>query len=127
MNLSQKIEKLLVTEEEGNVNLAKGIVVANINQENVIAFICVLKNTSNYQMLKDNEIIRAVESVLEKKVTVPDNLKTVNFDMSALYRWALQSFKSIENIEESTKSYINYVNRLSDIEMLNLTNQNSGE
>ena len=123
MNLSQKIEKLLVTKDEENVKLAKGIILAKMNQDNVIAFICVLKNTSNFNMLKDVTVIATVESVLTTKIKVLDNLTSVNFEMPSLYRWALQSFKSVENLEVSTKSYIDYVNNLTQIEMANLVNK----
>lgn len=120
MNLSQKIEKLLATKEEENIKLAKGIILAKMNQDNVIAFICVLKNTSNFDMLKDVTVIATVESIITTKI---DNLKSVNFEMPTLYRWALQSFKSVENLEVSTKSYIDYVNNLTRIEMVNLVNK----
>ena len=123
MNLSQKIEKLLVTKDEENVKLAKGIILAKMNQDNVIAFICVLKNTSNFNMLKDVTVIATVESVLTTKIKVLDNLTSVNFEMPSLYRWALQSFKSVENLEVSTKSYIDYINNLTQIEMANLVNK----
>ena len=123
MNLSHKIEKLLATKDEENIKLAKNIVIAKVNQSNVIAFICVLKNTSNYNILKESDITREVASVISEKVKVTDNISDVNFEMPLLYRWALQSFKSVENLEVSTKSYIDYVNNLTQIEMANLVNK----
>ena len=123
MNLSHKIEKLLATKDEENIKLAKNIVIAKVNQSNVIAFICVLKNTSNYNILKESDITREIASVISEKVKVIDNISDVNFEMPLLYRWALQSFKSVENLKVSTKSYIDYVNNLTQIEMANLVNK----
>lgn len=114
MSLSEKLSKLLRTKDDENVKLATNIIIAQVKDSNVIAMLCILKQNKRFDILESEQVVGAVNKVLETKISNDLIKSKVNYGMPHLLRWALQFFKSQENIEVARNTYLLYINHLTD-------------
>jgi len=126
MNLPKQIDKLFGTNDEENIKLARNIIIQKTNEENVIAFICILKAHSKYYICKEDAVCASINATLSSRINESLPHGDVNYDMPMLLRWALQIFKSIDNIEFAHHSYLAYIAQLVDVEINELQKTDEG-
>lgn len=115
MSLSIKVSKLFETKDVENIKLARNIIIAQVKQENVVALICALKKSKQFDICEERQIIDAINEVLSTKVLATElSNESINYTMPILLRWALQQFKSVENIDYAHHVYLIHIQTLID-------------
>lgn len=110
MIISEKIAKLLATRDNENIKLAKNIITAKMDSDNVIAIVCTLKALSANDVYEDYSMRQLINNTLAKGI--PNYKERDHHSIVNLFRWSLQHFQSEENIKTAERYYTKHTEHL---------------
>jgi hypothetical protein len=108
------------SDNEENVKLAANIIKANVDEDNFIAIVCIVRNAQGFNVRweidTDIELHAKISKLIQSKSPVKEELKRIrDYSNSDLLQLALYKFDSKDNIEYARDNYINYINNICDL------------